>query len=309
MENFSLKSTKKEILDAYQILLQKQQAKSPGGETPQVSSGEKQAITALSKYKKPEDISQSINNTRLAIQSVLGEVETKLLGTFAEFENSQRAVQAEDEKLRDLYKIEDTANALLSLLSAHDESKRTFEEETDVLIKKRKRDEEDYRFNFELMKRKEREEYEAEKRKLEEALVARQVEMDIKEKDWQAKDAEFTSLQNQVAVFPKRLEEDQQQLRLQIEAEFQKDKNNSVILLRKEAEAEKAIHEAHVKNLEGTIESQKVQIHELTVQLQAVMKQVQEVVLKTIEGSSGMRALDAVNKIALEQAKSSASRE
>lgn len=73
-------------------------------------------------------------------------------------------------------------------------------------------------------------------------------------------------------------------------------------LLAKSKEKEK-IAELEIKTLESTIAKQATQIESLSKQLNNATSQVQNIAVRAIEGASGVKALSAVNEMALEQAK------
>ena len=70
-----------------------------------------------------------------------------------------------------------------------------------------------------------------------------------------------------------------------------------------EIEGRKNVAELKINNLEENVTKQAKQIEELTKQLNNATAQVQQIAGKVVEGASGVKALAAVNKIALEQAK------
>ncbi|MCK5381351.1 MAG: hypothetical protein KAJ81_07760, partial [Candidatus Latescibacteria bacterium] len=74
-------------------------------------------------------------------------------------------------------------------------------------------------------------------------------------------------------------------------------------LLAKEVEGERNVAELRIRVLEDTAAEQAARIETLTKQLNDAKAQVEKIAIKAIEGASGVNALSAVNKIALEQAK------
>ncbi len=79
------------------------------------------------------------------------------------------------------------------------------------------------------------------------------------------------------------------------------------ILLERDSELERKISDLKVKTLEETIVKQQTQIQLLQTRLEDATKQVQDIAVKAIEGASGIRTLNHVNQIAMEQAKNRAS--
>ena len=79
-------------------------------------------------------------------------------------------------------------------------------------------------------------------------------------------------------------------------------------LLAKENEGKEKLAELRIKTLEGTVVEQAAQIEALTKQVNNATAQVQNIAVKAIEGAAGVKALAAVNEIALEQAKSASAK-
>jgi phage terminase large subunit-like protein len=76
--------------------------------------------------------------------------------------------------------------------------------------------------------------------------------------------------------------------------------------LNRENESEKRLAEMQIKALQDTIARQAADIEKLQAQVEEGKRQVQDIALKAIEGASGAQALNQINKIAMEQAKTRA---
>lgn len=76
-----------------------------------------------------------------------------------------------------------------------------------------------------------------------------------------------------------------------------------IVLLQRDAAADQRVAELQVKAHDDTIARQAAQIEALQRQLDEAKQQVQQIAVKAIEGASGAQALDHVNKIAMEHAK------
>ena len=293
------KATRQELMEGYRSLLKKykEQVGIQGAEE------QKQIFEKVEQYKSETDINAAINNARGAMQIALGELETKLVAKYGELRQFDEAVAAQKTKLKELYEIESAAGSLMTVLEAGGEAKRKAENEEAETQQKRKRDEEEYKFNLELQKRKDKETFEAEKRGRDTELQAAENLLTEKQTAFSAKEADFANLQKQVAEFPSKLEVEKKQLEEKLKADMEKDKQTSILLLQKESEAQKTVYEGRVKSLETMIEEQKRLIASLQDQLKASQGQVQEVVLKSIEGASGAKTLDVVNRLAMEQSR------
>ncbi|NEP47136.1 MAG: hypothetical protein F6K35_51330, partial [Okeania sp. SIO2H7] len=74
-------------------------------------------------------------------------------------------------------------------------------------------------------------------------------------------------------------------------------------LLAKEIEGEKQVYNLRIQSFNQTIQNQEARIQNLSKQLDAALKQVQDLAVKAIEGSSNVNSFKAMKEIALEQAK------
>jgi len=68
-------------------------------------------------------------------------------------------------------------------------------------------------------------------------------------------------------------------------------------------EGQKRNYELRIQSLEQTIQNQEAWINNLSKQLDAALKQVQDLAVKAIEGASNINSYQALKEIAMEQAK------
>ena len=71
----------------------------------------------------------------------------------------------------------------------------------------------------------------------------------------------------------------------------------------KEIEGEKQNYELRILALEETIKNQEIRRQSLSQQLESSLKQVQDLAVKAIEGTSNRNSFEAMKEIAMEQAK------
>ena len=114
------------------------------------------------------------------------------------------------------------------------------------------------------------------------------------EKGWKQREAalkdreeELSQLRKEVEGFPTRLQKEAQsaaeQARRETEARFEQ----QLLVMTKDAEAEKRLSALQVKALEETAARQQAQVAALERQLADAKQQVQDVAVKAIEGASG----------------------
>jgi colicin import membrane protein len=108
------------------------------------------------------------------------------------------------------------------------------------------------------------------------------------EKSWQLRETALKEREDEVA-----------RLRGESEARLQQE----ILVMKKDAEAEKRFCELRVKTFEETVAHQQAQIAALEKQLADAKQHVQDIAVRAIEGASGAKALSHINQIAMEQAK------
>jgi hypothetical protein len=74
----------------------------------------------------------------------------------------------------------------------------------------------------------------------------------------------------------------------------------------KEVEGQKRFYDGRIESLEDTIGNQNERLNSLSKQLEAALKQVQDLAVKAIEGSANANSYQTLKEITLEQAKSQA---
>ena len=75
-------------------------------------------------------------------------------------------------------------------------------------------------------------------------------------------------------------------------------------LYAKEVEGKSNFYESNIESLEDTILNQEKRLNSLSKQLEAALKQVQDLAVKAIEGSANANSYQTLKEITLEQAKS-----
>lgn len=294
------RANKQELLAAYKELLKKYQDASS------VLPAEERQVSAkpAEQYNTQNDIAGAVGSLKVAIDAALREIGDKLNAKFLESKQFDEQIASQQSRLKDLYAIEKEAGALWAILEAKSAVQRQAEIEAEKISQARKRDEEDYRFNFDLQKRKDKEAAETERKRFESELETKKADFAQKEKELNQKQTEFDALKKQAEEFPVLLQKEKQTLETRVRAEAKADKDAAMLIARKEFEAQKSVLDARAANLEAIISEQKAITESLREQLKAAQSQVQEVVLKSIEGASGAKTLEAVNKLATEQLRS-----
>jgi len=276
-----------------------------------------------------ESVVQRISGLGLEISKALGGLSEQLVEEVGRLAAVRESVEIEKRELERLHQLDVTATALDQLVQEHERRKQEMEQEMEAqraaweeqarttererkeqeenLKKQRQRETEDYEYKKVLERKKAQDAYEEEMRLLQKKNQEKQEAL---EKSWQQREAalkereeELARLRKDAEQFPERLQKEMDRAASeavrQTEARFQQ----QILVLQKDAEAEKRLAELRIKTLEDTVAQQSAQMATLQKQLDEAKKQVQDIAVKAIEGASGAKALAHINEIAMEQAK------
>jgi len=130
-KKLSDKSTKQEMLDAYQSVVKQLDEKRAVELAPERRIEEKRTEEAIkvAATVAPESIDRDIGNLKGEIGKLLANVSDMLATESAKFRNIQKAVESKERDLQELYGIEKTAVSLASLIEAQNRKRSDFETE------------------------------------------------------------------------------------------------------------------------------------------------------------------------------------
>ena len=276
-----------------------------------------------------ETVVQKISGLGLEVSRALADVSEKLTEEVQRLAIAREAVALERKELEQLHKIDVAATALDQLVQdyARENQKleaeiagrrQAWEEETarlqrerkeqeEGLKKQRQREIEDYEYGKNLERKKAQDKYEEELRAREKKNLEQQEAL---EKNWQMREAalkeqeeDLARLKKEVEEFPARLQKETEAVALRARKDAEARLEQQMVLIKRDAEAEKRLAELRVKTLEESLAHNAAHIAALEKQLGEAKQQVQDIAVKAIEGASGARALSHINQIAMEQAK------
>lgn len=346
------KSTKAEILQAYEELLKEAAAaKSQLNQAlkeNQAVTQEKPKEEVKPTMNKPSNVQQKMNATleglakiQLGFGSAANELSEQLTTQASKLEEIREAVENEVEQLKQLHNLEISDDILDTLIKSYEDNSKAYREEfsqrQELLLqeideqnktwakeqdqknreikerdanvsKTRQRDETEYKYNLELQRKLQKDEYEQAQKILNKQLEEFQQET---EKQWaerekiiSQREKQFEEYQAKVEAFPKDKEAaikkatEEGKGIAHYQAKIKSD------LYGKEVEGQKRFYEQRLQSLEQTITNQETRIQNLSRQLESALKQVQDLAVKAIEGSANVNSYQAIKEIALEQAKS-----
>ncbi|RAQ44632.1 hypothetical protein B9S53_08845 [Arthrospira sp. O9.13F] len=188
-----------------------------------------------------------------------------------------------------------------------EEHQQLVKERNQTETKNRERDQESYQYNLQLERDLDEEQYQQNQaelyQQLEELQQQKQQEWLERETAIAQREQEHLEVKTKVAEFEKNLED-----AIKKGKEMGRNIGNYQAKIKadlwgKEVEGQKQFYELRVKSLSETISNQENRIQSISKQLDSALKQVQDLAVKAIEGSSNSNSFQAMKEIALEQAK------
>jgi hypothetical protein len=322
----SEKSTKAEILKAYEALLKNvQQAKA---DVPKQIQEEKQKKEILEKVAgiTGESIVQSIAGLKSNLGSALDDILQHLSSEFKKLEEIRAAIALEKKSLEDLYELSANTDSLAAMLLTQREKKESFEtdmkekevafanemaekrvqwelekarqkagekEYADDLSKRHKREEEEYAYNLKIKRQKEQDDYDTRKFQLEKELIDKKAkfEQEIANREAELKSAEagLAELRKNNAEFPVKLEKALKDRGAEITKQLQTKYEFDIKLMEKQNEADIRLKDQIIVSLQEKIKEQQAQLKEYTDKANRAEANVKDIAVKAIENASKIR--------------------
>jgi hypothetical protein len=329
----STKNTKNEILDAYHDVLEKLKETRKLSKQEQKISEEKKEIVEIASKRTADDIVKNLAELKLSLVKSLEEVEEKLLSSHKQLTTLQQAIQFQTKELADIHEIKINADTLTALLIAQKEKTSAFEiemkerqqifeqdmlqkrtiwkkeqeefelvrKEQEIETKKtRQREQEDYVYQRDLLRKKERDQYEAEKELLEKELITKRATLEQTFAEREAKitsqEEEFKVLKEKAQKFPAELQQAIQETEKNLMERLKFKYDYETKLAQKEVEGERKLHQQMVAALEAKVAQLESQIKHLSDKTNQANLQVQDIAVKAIEGASRQRYVPYMEK-------------
>ena len=339
-KKLSMTSTKHEMLEAYNALLKQLQEKREGELKPEKRLEEKktQEVVKIAESLTVDGVAKEIGNLKLDIGKMLTQITDRLEEEVNKFVAIRNAIAAKEKELRELYEIDRAAMTLAALIEAQHEKHQEFEsemakkkeelkseiestraewekeqaeheaasKERDATEKKkqiREKEEFDYTFKKEQQQAKDRFEYE--KAKLENEIKTKREhtenELKVREASVAEKEEELNDLSKRAGLFPKELEAAVNRAVKETTDKLTFEAKTKEQLLRKESEGEGNVFKTRIESLEKLVKEQSEQISKLSQQLEAAYQKVQDIAVKTVEGSSSFKSLSNLQQLLSDQ--------
>lgn len=326
VKGLSEKSTKTEILEAYNsLLLQAKEQKAADQKAVKKETEEKEVVKSASQ-NSVEEIVKRLAGLKLEIVKNVDSLEEKLITEYRRFVELQQAIDVQARSLEEIYGIQTEAESLTALINTQKEKKDAFDvemerkkteldvvitetkeqwkkeqeeyeaakKERDTLLKKeRQREEDDYTYNLRLARKKDVDTYETKKTILEKELIEKRtvVENELSEREAAvaSKEKELDELRLKVESFPIELDKAVKETEKNVTEKIEIKYKHQTDLSAKEIEGERKLSKQIIDALEGKIKEQEEQIRQLTQKADDSVAQVQKIAVKAIEGASSQR--------------------
>jgi hypothetical protein len=341
-KKLSDKSTKQEMLEAYQTLARQLEEKRAADLAPERHLEEKRTEEALKVAVAidPEGIDRDIGALKAEIGKMLAGVSDRLAAESGKFRGVQKAVAGKERELQELYGIEKAAVSLAALIEAHHQKQSEFEsriarereelegeiearraaweqekksheaelKERDATEKKaRDREREDFTYAFKRDQQTIKDKLNDEKTALEKEIKLKRETADKdlaeREKAIADRERELTELRAKAAAFPKELESAVSLAVKEISDKLKLEAKNREDLSRKEFEGERNVLMAKNEALEKSGKDLVAANAKLAQQLEAAYQKVQDIAEKTVEGTSQSKSLADLQKLFIEQSR------
>ena len=294
-----------------------------------------------SKKPKMQQVLENLTLLQAGFGGAVSELSEQLTREATQLQELQKNVDLELEQLKDLHGLEEVSDDTLDeLVQRYEENSKTFTEELtqqqDTLEqqlqdqqkawqkeqtehqktiqernenhkKTQAREQESYHYNLQLQRDLDTEEYEQTQQTLYKQLEELQQE---REKQWEEREKAIAEKEKEYAEVKAKVEEFSQKLEENIKRGKESGRNIGnyqakikADLFAKEVEGQKQFFELRIQSLSETIKNQENRIQNLSKQLDSALKQVQDLAVKAIEGTSNASSFQAMKEIAIEQAK------
>lgn len=298
---------------------------------------------SLSDSNKPkmQQVLENLTLLQAGFGGAVSELSEQLTREATQLQELKKNVAMELEQLKSLHGLDEVNDETLDILvQRYEENSKTFTEELtqqqDTLEqqfqeqqkawqkeqyeyqkntqernenyqKSQARNQESYHYDLQLQRDLDQEEYEQNQqtlyKQLEELQQEQEKQWEEREQTLSEKEKEYAEVKVKVEEFSRKLEDNIKQGKEigrnigNYQAKIKAD------LLAKEVEGQKQFFELRIKSLSETITNQETRIQNLSKQLDAALKQVQDLAVKAIEGTSNASSFQAMKEIAIEQAK------
>lgn len=341
----SVSSTKQEMLGAYHDLLKQLQEKRESELKPEEKMEEKVTKKAVevADSLSTEGIVKEIGNLKSEIGKLLSQLSDHLEEEVNKYRQIKKAVEVRETEIHEIYEIQKSTSTLAALIEAQHQKRQEFEtemtskreeltreiqnmgaewgkekkqheaeikERDTVELKKREREKEEYLYAFQREQQLTKDRFQDERAKLEKEIQQKKEQMEKelaeRQKAIAQKEAEWNELQRKASAFPKELELAANKAVKEAVEKVQLEAKNREELLKKEFDGDRNVLNTRIQSLEKTVKEQNEQMSKLSQQLEKAYSQVQDIAIKSVEGSSNFKSFTSLQQLVTEQTRKQA---
>ena len=318
-QEVSVKNTKNEILEAYNSILEELQKNQTSDPIKTKQTMEQKSIVESASQISSESVVSDLAHLKISLTKLIDNLSEKLTAEVEKFKTIQKAIQFEQNHLHELYEIKETTQTLAALLIAQKEHTEDFdnemqqkrelfeqamqkeksswqlareqliseyETEKNSLAKQRVREKEEYGYQMELARRKEEDEYQERKTRLEKELAKKCEDLEKREMLLKEKEQEFEQLKLKVENFSHENAESIEKAKEALRKELQQQYDFSLKLKESDISGTYKLYDQKIKSLEEKIIEQDAIIKSLTKKADESADQVQFIACKALDASA-----------------------
>jgi len=343
-KKLSLSNTKQEMLEAYNAVLKQMEAQREAELKPEKRLEEKKSkeVIQVAESLSSEGVAREISTLKIETSKTLAQISDRLEEEVNKFKAIQSAIALKEKELQELYEIERSAVTLAALIESQNQKRESFEsemaekketlnheiealraererekndyeaeiKERDMAEKKRRdREKEEYEYSFKRDQKIAKDKFEDEKAKLEKEIQIKKEQMEnelkAREKVIAEREEELNELKKKVAAFPKEMETAVAKAIKETTDRLNLEAKNREELVKKEFIGERNVLTTRIESLEKIVKEQSEQIAKFSQQLEKAYQQVQDIAVKTIEGSSNIKSFATLQQWVSEQTRKS----
>jgi hypothetical protein len=284
----SEKSTKNEILEAYQELMEQATVAIPEDET----AKQKKTVVASATQETVEKVTTDLSQLRISANQTISSLTEQLTVEAERFATLQKAITIAQQDLAEMSQIKVQAGMLKRMVEVQKQEEEAFESEMaekrttwaqeqrtyeEGLKKQRSREEDEYNYERTLRLKREKDAFDEEKRAWERDM------QEEKKKHAQQQEV-FDDLQKRAAQFPTELDKALKAAVADALALERKDSQNRQNFSKQEWDSKQQIATLKIASLEQTVKDLLKEKEELKRQLESATQQVKDIAVKVIEG-------------------------
>lgn len=253
-----------------------------------------------------------VGTLQVTVQSALADLSANLTGKITSLTQIDQAIQLKEQRLKELHGIEDLAVTIDDMKAAREEEQRQWDaqrddrqaewdEEEAERAKARQRDEDQYKYETELARKKAKDTFDAEVAERQRAEAVRQ---DMLTKNWAERENALKGRETELADLKKAVSEFDAKLKTEVAREtaivtntLKRQHEHETQLLKKDAETNAKVAEMRVASLERTITDLHAQIKDITAQLNAAREDARNVATQALQSASGRQVAEALQRV------------